>query len=758
MPLPDGVTYTYSFELVPKQILPPGLTLSSSGLLSGTPTQAGGYNFSINVIYTISSSKGSSTLPIGFLGGVSVSGNPAPPLSVSPTSLSFSAEAGTKSSISKSIVIQNSSGTDASLFAGSITADGKPWLLESLSSFVLKAFSSEPVSAIFNPSGLAEGTYVGTIHVSVGPQNVDVPVIATVSNPQPLLQLSQKGLYFKAVAGGANPPTQSLTVLAGGEASNFSVTTSTTSGGSQWLSASPSSGTATSSEAASIQVSINPASLAQGVYYGEVQVAAQPAGNVQIATIVVSVGAKGTDFVESVSPTGLIFVGNAGATVPSAQTLLVNNPSPSSLTFNAVFFPDSNNNWLTVQPSSGSVNQTSSPVQVSVQPSVAGLPAGVYTGEVVLQFEENNTTQHIAAVLILLPGTSSLAGQRAISSCVPTKLLPVFTQLGDDFAATAAWPIALEVTVVDDCGNYVTTGGVTVSFSNGDPSLPLTSLNDGRWTETWQPGNSEAQVVITANAIEGTPAIQGTASIGGSVATNTVTPTIGAVVSAAKYSSNQPLAPGGFMSIYGSNLSAGPNLAGSLPLTTELGGTEAVIGGTPLPLQYAGAGQINAVIPFDLAANSTQELVVLNGPAISVPQTIVIGPAQPAIFAQSDGFGVVFDVKPGSTEQVLMDGDHPLSAGDAIVIYCTGLGPVNAAIAPGAAAPLSPAATTINPVTVTVGGQAAKVFFSGLVGGFTGLYQVNAYFPAGVSPGDAVPLFISAAGFDSAAVNVAVAK
>jgi len=61
-------------------------------------------------------------------------------------------------------------------------------------------------------------------------------------------------------------------------------------------------------------------------------------------------------------------------------------------------------------------------------------------------------------------------------------------------------------------------------------------------------------------------------------------------------------------------------------------------------------------------------------------------------------------------------------------------------------------------VDYTVGGQAAKVFFSGLAGGFTGLYQVNAYDPAGVSPGDAAPLFISAAGFDSAPVLVYIQR
>jgi uncharacterized protein (TIGR03437 family) len=46
--------------------------------------------------------------------------------------------------------------------------------------------------------------------------------------------------------------------------------------------------------------------------------------------------------------------------------------------------------------------------------------------------------------------------------------------------------------------------------------------------------------------------------------------------------------------------------------------------------------------------------------------------------------------------------------------------------------------------------------FCGAQGGFAGLYQVNAYVPKGITPGDAVPLVITVAGFESAPVTVAV--
>jgi uncharacterized protein (TIGR03437 family) len=417
-------------------------------------------------------------------------------------------------------------------------------------------------------------------------------------------------------------------------------------------------------------------------------------------------------------------------------------------------------NLFTVSPASGTVN-AANPIQITVQPTTSSALPNIYFGEIVLNFAEDQTFRHIAVLVIVLPAGPAGSAAHAISaasSCAPTKLLPVFTQLGANFSTVAAWPTPVQVIIVDDCGNFMTAGNVTASFSDTDPSLPLTSLNNGTWSATWQPRSTAAQVVITVDAQENAPPLEGTQSIGGALQANPTTPSInaGGVVSAAKSAPNQPLAPGAFTSIYGVHLGAGQNLAPALPLTTQLGGTQVVLGGRPLPLQYAGDGQVNAVIPYDVTPNSTQQLIVTNGPALSVPQPIVIAPAQPAVFANGDGEGVVFDVKPGTSAQVPVDAKHPISAGDAIVIYCAGLGPVNPPVAAGSAAPSSPPAKTTSPVTVTIGGKTAQVFFSGLVGGLAGEYQVNAYVPKGITPGDAVPLVLSVAGFESAPVTVAV--
>jgi uncharacterized protein (TIGR03437 family) len=83
-----------------------------------------------------------------------------------------------------------------------------------------------------------------------------------------------------------------------------------------------------------------------------------------------------------------------------------------------------------------------------------------------------------------------------------------------------------------------------------------------------------------------------------------------------------------------------------------------------------------------------------------------------------------------------------------VVIYSTGLGPVNQPIALGAPAPGNPPATVTTPVSVTIGGQNAVVQFAGLTPGLVGLYQVNVVVPAGVT-GSAVPVVIVQNGVSS---------
>jgi uncharacterized protein (TIGR03437 family) len=82
---------------------------------------------------------------------------------------------------------------------------------------------------------------------------------------------------------------------------------------------------------------------------------------------------------------------------------------------------------------------------------------------------------------------------------------------------------------------------------------------------------------------------------------------------------------------------------------------------------------------------------------------------------------------------------------------------VTPAVKEGQPAPTTrPLSTTVNPVTVTIGGKAAQVAFSGLTPGYAGLYRINAVVPSGITAGDTVPVVLSVAGQTSPPVTMAV--
>jgi uncharacterized protein (TIGR03437 family) len=206
---------------------------------------------------------------------------------------------------------------------------------------------------------------------------------------------------------------------------------------------------------------------------------------------------------------------------------------------------------------------------------------------------------------------------------------------------------------------------------------------------------------------------------------------------------------GGYVAIYGTLLAGyGVPFAPSLPLPTTLNGTQVTLGGIPMPLLYANPTQINALIPQGLKPNAPYPLVVVTGAVQSAPVPVSVLELQPGIYTvngSGSGPGIVTDALTGQLNSTA----NPAHPSDYLVIYCTGLGPLqgpNGQTAPadGALAPLSPLFQTKATVTATVGGVNAPVSFSGLTPTFAGLYQINIQVPAGVEAGSAVPLVITA--------------
>jgi len=156
--------------------------------------------------------------------------------------------------------------------------------------------------------------------------------------------------------------------------------------------------------------------------------------------------------------------------------------------------------------------------------------------------------------------------------------------------------------------------------------------------------------------------------------------------------------------------------------------------------------------------NAAQQLIVQQNNSYSLPQPVLVAAAQPAVFSQNQsgtGQGVIVVLKSNGTE-VETSPTATASAGDVLIIYCSGLGAVSPTIPAGTAPALTQLLNTVNPVTVTVGTQSAKVLFAGLAPGFAGLYQVNAVVPTGVTASTAVPVVLTVAGQSSVPVTVSI--
>ena len=649
------------------------------------------------------------------------------------------------------------------------SASASDWL--QLTSSSSTALPSSPVVLILRaePSGLPPGTYSARLTIAgtnSAASPIVIPIAMTITSNTRILLLSKTGFTFTAVQSGGVIPSQSFGVLNLGSGSlNWTAQVSTLSGGA-WLLASPLAGTSNASgseEPPQVTVSVNTTGLAPGTHYGLVKVLCAGAANSpQEVVIVLRVLPAGTDDERTapiVRPSALVFTRTAGQSSPGSQELLVYDPTGTSKSFRSARSTTFGGDWLLSVPADATISPAK-PARIVVQPSITGLASGTYTATVTLQFSDGRVK--VATIAFIIASATSRVASRPIASarpadgsdgpCTPTRLLPALTSLGSGFNVPAGYPHGLEARVVDDCGNTHLTGNVYVEFSNGDPPVRLSSLNNGRWDGTWKTGTLQAaQVTLTVTATNPDLRIRGESQTTGGLGTPQPAPVVAdnGVVSAASLQPS-PLAPGALISVFGDGLSEGTLQAPGLPLPQQLGGTTISIGDHILPLLYTSDGQVNAVVPLDLNVNTNQQLLVQRGTTYAAaPVYVDVASAQPAVF-QASGQAIVTD-----RHGQLINPTNPLRPGDVAIIYCAGLGQVQPSVADGAAA--TGLTHTTNPVAVKLADKPAEVLFAGLTPGFVGLYQVNAVVPETVTDGE-VPLVLTVAAQHSDPVMLSVRK
>ena len=699
---------------------------------------------------------------------------PAPELRVGSSGLQFASVAGGAAQAGR-LLVRNTGGGKIAFTVDSTV----PWLVPQTAAGVVAGNDPELVEVAVATAGLAPGTYSGGVTVKGNNgQTVTLPASLAVSDRSSAILLTPSALSFVAIQGGGNPPAQGVSVVnSGNGAMSWSVIARTLAGGN-WLTipSDSASGTSTGGQKApEISVGVDASRLAPGDYSALATVSsANSANRQQLATVSLRVLPPNSDAVPEVAPTGVVFTAVAGDEPGSATlTLTVNGGAP--IDYTSVRATLDGVNWFEAVPSTGTLSP-SQPARIRLFPALAKLPVGIRQGAVTIVFSDRARTVRTVSILSIVAPQGSAgagkAGERETSSCGSNDLFAEITSLQKPrFSVRPGEAVRVRSKIVDGCGRAhvpeaAGTASANLTVLNTQTVIKMTHVANGEWEGAYTPPANQTgdiSVRVVAAFTQGTRVQLGvseTATGAVQTATGPRSPQVaaGAIVNGASFVAQPLVAPGQLISIYGTDLADQALAASSVPLSTTLAGTEVLLGGESLPLLFVSSGQINAQVPFGLALNSEQQIVVRKQQALGTPERIVVGNAQPGIFSKNNngvGQGVVLAVRAGGA-QTYAEAGAPARRGDTIVIYCSGLGPTNPLVAAGVAAPLSPLSRVVSPVRVIIGGAEAVVQFAGLTPGSAGLYQVNAVIPQDAPLGEQVPIVLNVGGLDSPAVTIAV--
>jgi uncharacterized protein (TIGR03437 family) len=221
-----------------------------------------------------------------------------------------------------------------------------------------------------------------------------------------------------------------------------------------------------------------------------------------------------------------------------------------------------------------------------------------------------------------------------------------------------------------------------------------------------------------------------------------------------------PIAPGSYISIFGTNLCeytdpvTGALAPYALPLTLDGVTVSFDVPSAKLSvpgyLTYVSPLQVNVQVPWELQGQtSAQVKVTLYGYSYGNVVTVPLADTAPA-FLENSGIADALD-----QNYAIVSAANPVKRGGLVQLYMNGLGPVTGGPASGEFASGTTLATTKGTPVVNIGGQQATVQFSGLAPGFSALYQVNAYVPTGISAGT-VPITLTINGATTKASTLPV--
>ena len=197
-------------------------------------------------------------------------------------------------------------------------------------------------------------------------------------------------------------------------------------------------------------------------------------------------------------------------------------------------------------------------------------------------------------------------------------------------------------------------------------------------------------------------------------------PVIDSVLNAASYASTA--SPGCWVAIFGKKLAPQTVSAASVPLPTTLGEVKVTVGGRAAALLFVSAGQINALIPFEVTSTPAA-VVVTTGEGASAAYNVWLDTKAPALFTMNNsgsGTPLIFDAVTWQPAPAI-DTTKP------VVLLATGLGQTTPPGSSTAGGSSTPPFNEIDKtqLKVNIGETPAEVLWAGLMPGYPGIYQIN---------------------------------
>ena len=505
-------------------------------------------------------------------------------------------------------------------------------------------------------------------------------------------------------------------------------------------------------QAAPLEIVADPATLDPGTYRASVEVTASDA-TVTPQTIEVEFMVLAPDDpLPPDAPLGGVFL----TSLADQATIEMNTPLTRGLSFSTAM-TSGGGDWLSLDPAAGSAEGV---ITIQAHAISQDLEPGLHTASVGLSLSDGTSRTVPVGLYVPPPTSADRAGgfyfpvlRRATTTCTAADtIVPFVLAPTPNFVVRQGRPLTVRVQAVNCDGQPAT--GLTLTAQTGSNQLRLQPEAPGLYSGTWVPEDPDPNVtlVITAIPTQGAPVrldVQGTA-----YAETNAPPVIRSAVHAASQDSATPLAPGGWITIFGTGFANADAVASGDVLPTDLQGVHVLLDNSALPLYYVGPEQINAILPWEIETPAELVLRVRNGQDSS-PFSITVAQASPGIFTlNQQGDGQAAALLAGTA--ILAGPQNPAVRGGYVELYAAGLGPISNQPADGAPASSSAQAETVVPVSAAVGGIPADVVFSGLAPGALNLYQVNIRIPEDAPVGPAIEIVLTQGNRSSRPVTIAI--